>query len=125
MQRYEHGGDVYSFDHIRLDYSVNLNPFGMPHEVKDAIISQIDRFETYPDTRCRALTRAIACREGVPDDYILCGNGAADLIYRVCLSRRPKRILTLAPTFSDYERTARLCGAKLCTTGFWNRRASR
>ena len=112
MHRFEHGGDVFD-KNIRFDYSVNLNPLGMPPDVKDAIISNIDDFEAYPDTKCHALCKAIAAREGVSADNILCGNGAADLIYRVCLSQKPKRILTLAPTFSEYERAARLCGSSI------------
>ncbi len=113
MRRYEHGGDVYSHDHIRLDFSVNLNPLGMPPEVKEAVVSHIDEFETYPDTECRALTRAIAGRDGLEAENILCGNGAADLIYRLCMLRRPGRVLTLAPAFSEYERAARSCGSEI------------
>lgn len=113
MERYEHGGDIYSQQQIELDYSVNLNPLGLPQKVKDAIVDNVDGFAVYPDTKCRALTQAIADRERVKVEHVLCGNGAADLIHRVCLSQHPKRILTLAPTFSEYERTARLCGSEI------------
>ena len=33
---------------------------------------------------------------------ILCGNGAADLIYRLALALRPRRALLPAPTFAEY-----------------------
>ena len=34
---------------------------------------------------------------------ILCGNGAADLIFRAVLARKPKLALVTAPTFAEYE----------------------
>jgi threonine-phosphate decarboxylase len=113
LQRYEHGGDIYSHENVRLDYSVNLNPLGMPPGVREAIISRVGEYETYPDVKCRALRKAIAARDGVPEEYVLCGNGAADLIHRLCLALRPKRVLTLAPSFSEYERSARLYGSEI------------
>ena len=35
--------------------------------------------------------------------YILCGSGAAELIYAYCAAVRPKTALELAPTFSEYS----------------------
>jgi threonine-phosphate decarboxylase len=113
LERFEHGGDIYSHKNISLDYSVNLNPFGMPPEVKNAIISHIDEFASYPDTQCRTLRGAIAEKEGVLRENVLCGNGAADLIYRLCLSYKPKCVLTIAPSFSEYERAARVCESQV------------
>ena len=110
MQRFEHGGDVYGNTDICLDFSVNTNPLGMPPQVKTAIVEHIDDYERYPDPLCRTLTTAIARRDGVDASQVLCGNGAADLIYRICISVRPERALTLAPTFSEYERAVALAG---------------
>lgn len=98
-----HGGDIYSRE-IRYDFSANINPLGLPERVKRALAQQIDQYEYYPDTNCTALRRALAAREGVAEDYIVCGNGAADLIYRMVWAIRPKRALLTAPTFSEYER---------------------
>ena len=56
----------------------------------------------YPDPYCRKLTQAISDFEGIPKEYILCGNGAADLIYAYCEAVRPKLAVELAPTFSEY-----------------------
>jgi threonine-phosphate decarboxylase len=47
------------------------------------------------------------------EDRILCGNGASDLIFRICASRRPRAALTLAPTFSEYERSVCLFGGEM------------
>lgn len=96
-----HGGDIYS-ERIRLDYSANTNPYGTPQGVLDAMREVLIDVHHYPDPYCRKLTQAIAEYEGVPNDYILCGNGAAELIYSYCEALKPKRAVELAPTFSEY-----------------------
>ncbi len=95
-----HGGDVYSRE-VELDFSANLNPLGIPEAVRTAAANA--DFSRYPDPRCGALTRAISRYEGVPEANIVCGNGAADIIYRVVTALRPKRALLCSPTFSEYE----------------------
>jgi threonine-phosphate decarboxylase len=111
MDTYGHGGDTFAYDSIRYDFSVNINPLGMPEAVKNAVGAHIEEYETYPDTKYRALRPAIAEMEQVDPGHIVCGNGAADLIYRLCLSRRPSRVLVCAPGFSEYERAALQSGA--------------
>ena len=112
MERYDHGGDVYS-QKVELDFSVNVNPLGMPPQVREALIAHVDDYVSYPDAKCRALRAAIARAEGCPDSQVLCGNGAADLILRLCLARKPRRVLICAPTFSEYEKAALLSGAQI------------
>ncbi|MFR7636605.1 MAG: hypothetical protein ACLUYZ_04455 [Lachnospiraceae bacterium] len=57
---------------------------------------------SYPDPYCRRLVQAIAGHEQVPASYILCGNGAADLIYAYCAALRSRTAVELAPTFVEY-----------------------
>ncbi len=113
MQRYDHGGDVYSQPGITLDFSVNINPLGMPSPVKEALIRTVGEYVRYPDPHCRELTRALAGVHGVSPENILCGNGAADLIFRILAARSPRQVLILAPTFSEYERPAVLFGGQI------------
>ncbi|MEG1662007.1 MAG: threonine-phosphate decarboxylase, partial [Clostridiales bacterium] len=113
MRRYEHGGDIFTHAQVNADFSVNLNPLGMPAQVKQAIAAHIDDYSAYPDPQCRALIKALAQKELVPESYLLCGNGAADLIIRLCLATRPKLVVVCAPTFSEYEKSAELSGAKV------------
>lgn len=96
-----HGGDVYRHA-IRLDFSANTNPLGTPPAVVAAAQSALAAVSRYPDPCCKALTAAIAAFEGVPEAYILCGNGAAELIYSACGGLRPKRAAETAPTFLEY-----------------------
>ena len=95
-----HGGDVYNHK-IILDYSVNLNPLGTPDEVISAMRQSLDNIRNYPDPYCTGLVKAIADHENVPEEYILCGSGAAELIYSYCRAAGIKRELVTAPTFSE------------------------
>ena len=63
MQREIHGGNVYGRE-VRLDFSVNINPLGMPQGVRQAITEYTAWDETYPDIECTDLRRAIAQKEG-------------------------------------------------------------
>lgn len=102
-----HGGDVVGFAAqygcAPLDFSVNTNPFGLSPRARDALSLAADRACEYPDPLCRRLRQAIGARESVPMEWIACGNGAADLIWRLALALRPRRALVTAPTFSEYE----------------------
>lgn len=97
-----HGGDVYDGE-IRLDFSANTNPYGTPQAVRDAISAVLTQVHQYPDPYCRKLVETISDFEAVPKDWILCGNGAAELIYAYCEALRPRRAMELAPTFSEYS----------------------
>jgi threonine-phosphate decarboxylase len=111
----EHGGDTWAYPGIELDFSVSLHPLGMPAAVRAAVADHVGDYAAYPDPFCRELTAAIAAREGVPAGHVLCGNGASDLIYRLCLALLPRRVATLAPTYSEYARAAGLVGADVVT----------
>lgn len=103
MRDFEHGGDIYRND-VRLDFSSNINPFGMPKGAAGSIVENIDRLSVYPDADCAVLRRAIAEHEGVRGENIICGNGAAELIFAVARALLPKRALLISPTFCEYER---------------------
>lgn len=125
MEQQMHGGNIYDkniYDkEITLDYSVNINPLGMPGKVSDAITKDIDGYQTYPDIKYTALRKAIADRENINEDNtdrvninaenILCGNGASELIMAVVRAVRPKECAVAAPSFSGYERAVMAYGA--------------
>lgn len=107
-----HGGDIYR-QHVELDFSVNLNPLGMPENVKEAVISHIDSYMTYPDCHSQNLRAALADKEQVPFETVLCGNGATELIYQAVWARRPKKALILAPAFMEYESALSAAGCEI------------
>lgn len=96
-----HGGDIYE-GNIVLDFSANTNPYGTPQGVLDAMSEVLYKIHHYPDPYCRELVQALSDFEQVPKEFILCGNGAAELIYGYCEAVRPQRAVLPAPTFSEY-----------------------
>lgn len=100
-----HGGDLVSAQDVYkgeiLDFSVNLNPFGPPPEA--AAAASAASLTQYPDPECRALRRAVGQMDGVDPARVFCGNGAAEVIFRLALALRPREALLTAPTFSEYE----------------------
>ena len=113
MLPYEHGGNVYTGRPVRIDFSSNLNPLGMPETVKRALTEDPTRFEKYPDPSCTDLRRCIADWHGLSPEDILPGNGADDMIYRLCTVLRPNRVLLTAPSFSEYAKAAVSSGASI------------
>lgn len=116
---YLHGGDIRGAAEKSgrnvaeiLDFSANINPLGMPPGVREAVIESLDSSLNYPDPFCRRLRAAISEKLNQPEDYILCGNGGADLIYRLVYALRPGRALVTAPAFAEYEEA-------MCQTGTW------
>lgn len=108
-----HGGDIYSRPAL-LDFSSNINPEGMPERVKQAVISAAQVCQVYPDPCCRDLRQAIARAEQVPDEWVLCGNGSAELIYSFAYSL-PKTApaLIVSPSFSEYGAALRAAGVRI------------
>ena len=109
---YTHGGDVYS-QAVRLDFSANINPFGTPKSVLLAAAKSLSESSRYPDSKSRELCAALGVRHGVLPEWIRCGNGAADLIFSLAFSRRPRRALVTAPTFSEYEQALTAVGCEV------------
>lgn len=107
-----HGGDVYGRP-VTLDVSVNTNPLGPPPGVVRAVVDAAQLLDRYPDPHCRRLVAALADREGVPEEAILCGAGAAELIFSFCAALRPRTALELAPTFSEYAAALAAAGCRV------------
>lgn len=103
-----HGGDWAGYQEkygvIPLDFSINVSPLGVPETVKKAVAVVLDQCDRYPDPKCRMLRDHLAQRHRLSAEYILCGNGAADLIFRLVLAKGAKRALVTAPTFVEYQR---------------------
>ena len=118
----QHGGDIYS-EEIRkqieredrkfLDFSANINPLGMPAGVRLAVMEALDKAEHYPDPECRKLKAALSEYHEVPAEALICGNGGADLIYRLAFAARPKHALVTAPTFLEYEEALKQAGTEV------------
>jgi len=108
---YNHGGEKYG-KKIDIDFSANVNPFGLPKKVVKVLKDEdnIKKFVDYPDYNCTELRKAISNTRNIDFNYILCGNGASDLIYRICFALKPKKVLLASPCFSEYEKAVNSVG---------------
>lgn len=117
MPVYTHGGDILTaqaaYGGEVLDFSANLNPLGMPALVAEAVRQAADQSARYPDPLCRDLRRAIAAHDGVGEEQVVCGNGAADLIFRLAFALKPGKALVTAPSFSEYEEAVTCVGCEV------------
>lgn len=101
-----HGGDIYR-NQIRLDFSVNTNPLGMPDPVKEALHQAVEEAENYPDIRAQALSAAVTEQLQVRKEQLVFGNGASELFHAVLHAIKPSKILISVPSFLGYEEAAK------------------
>lgn len=106
---YIHGGDVYR-NKIEYDFSININPLGMPLASIRAAHEGIVLSGRYPDYMGDNLCTQITETDCVSKNNIILGNGAAELIYSLCNSIKPGRGFSIAPTFQEYESAIKASG---------------
>lgn len=107
-----HGGDIYR-NRVQLDFSVNINPFGMPETVKEALENAVGDAVRYPDICAEQLTAAISAWTNMPKEQLVCGNGASELFMAAVHALHPKKILIPVPSFYGYEKAAKAAGCEL------------
>lgn len=115
-----HGGDIYGRSQVRLDFSVNTNPLGIPERVLKTIGEHPEDWERYPDPHCRMLREALSGFYGrflsgedrLGPEHFICGNGASDLLYSLIFALRPQKALLFAPCFGEYEAALQAGGCR-------------
>ncbi len=100
-----HGGDIYR-NHVSFDFSVNINPLGIPQSVKEAMHQAVEACDQYPDINSDGLRRAVSRMQSVPEEYLLFGNGASELFMAVVHGLKPKKTVIPIPSFYGYEYAA-------------------
>lgn len=105
-ETYTHGGA--SDPEIRLDFSINVNPLGMPENVKESLLTAVSEAEKYPDAACRRLVKKLSEKLKISKEQLILGNGADELIYGYVRALKEyygvKKVLLFAPAFGEYER---------------------
>jgi histidinol-phosphate aminotransferase len=112
----EHGGKSESERDKQgevIDFSVNLNPYGPPDFVFDAIKEARAEINLYPDTECNELREKISRKFGCQEEEVLIGAGVSELIQLVALSFVKNRALMLHHTYGEYETAAKMMGAEV------------
>jgi threonine-phosphate decarboxylase len=112
-----HGG-IYSIKSVSpgiIDYSSNVNPLGCHPRVKKYIKKQMNLVSTYPDSNSLELRKNLKWYTKVPEDQIVVGNGATEIIYNFCQAFLNKNtpVLIPIPTFSEYELAVKLQNSKI------------
>ncbi len=123
MRIFNHGGNLreaaenYNISAEKIiDFSSNINPLGIPPEIKKIVIKDIDSIFDgacrYPDPECKLLKDVLSANLGVKTSNLLIGNGSNELIYLLVHVLDPERVLIPIPSFSEYERAAVSTGAE-------------
>lgn len=120
MKKNSHGGNIYKKarelglkESEILDFSANISPLGLPEHIRRAMTEAVEGTINYPDPDCQELREAIAKEDGVAPEYITCGNGGADILYRLAFGLRPGKVLLPVPAFVEYEEAMTAAGAKM------------
>jgi threonine-phosphate decarboxylase len=120
MEDREHGGNLREAgerlgipERGILDFSVNLNPFGLIPKVKRIVKASVGRAAFYPDPEYKKLRQALSVYYRAPEDNLLCGNGSTQLIYLLPQSLELKSALIVEPNFSEYERSLVAAGCAI------------
>jgi len=100
-----HGGDIYR-NNVKLDFSVNVNPLGIPKAVTEALHEAVDHCHEYPDIKALELKEAVAGQLGVSENSIVFGNGASEIFMAIVHTLRPKKAVIPVPSFYGYEYAA-------------------
>ncbi|MEH1792794.1 threonine-phosphate decarboxylase CobD [Nostoc sp.] len=110
-----------------LDFSASISPLGPPNSVIAAIVSQLGNLKHYPDPNYSELRLALSHFHQLPSEWILPGNGSAELLTLVGreLAQLAATIL-ITPAFGDYYRTLAAYNANVLecplslVTGHWS-----
>ncbi len=89
-----------------IDFSSNINPY-LVDNLDKYLLEGLKECIKYPDIEYTRLRENISNYLGIDSSFIIPGNGATEIIY-LLMKIIGKRIAILNPTFSEYERSAKL-----------------
>ncbi|MCD8148695.1 MAG: aminotransferase class I/II-fold pyridoxal phosphate-dependent enzyme [Clostridiales bacterium] len=112
MGKVIHGGDIYR-NEVIYDFSVNVNPLGVPERVRQSMADALNTCECYPDPLAEKLRTALSKKDGVKKEQIVFGNGASELFFGIVHALKPRKVLIPVPSFSEYEKSALAVGAEV------------
>ncbi|MBD2693527.1 threonine-phosphate decarboxylase [Anabaena catenula] len=121
MQQQAHGGNLAWAAALAgcppdaiVDFSASISPLGPPNSVIAAIVSQLGNLRHYPDPDYSELKLALGHFHQIPSEWILPGNGSAELL--TLLGRELAQLsatILITPAFGDYYRTLAAYNAKV------------
>ena len=97
-----------------LDFSASINPLGPPQSAIAAIKAHLDFLRAYPDPNYYELRLALGLAHSLPPDWILPGNGSAELLTWAGWDLAKLEVTCLVtPAFGDYWRALRAFNANV------------
>ena len=92
----------------------NENPLGPSPLAVQAVKESLDSIHVYPDGNCFYLKQRLADFLGVQTNQLLLGNGSDELLKLLVETfiNPEDEVIFASPTFSEYEFTATIMGAK-------------
>jgi L-threonine-O-3-phosphate decarboxylase len=99
-----------------IDFSASINPLGPPKSAIEAIQSHLADLKSYPDPDYKILKTALGKLHQLPPEWILPGNGAAELLTWIAWELAAyKSTYLVTPAFGDYFRALKTFNAKVIT----------
>ncbi|RMF64339.1 MAG: threonine-phosphate decarboxylase [Cyanobacteria bacterium J069] len=100
--------------HLILDFSASINPLGPPESAIATIQAHLGDLCHYPDPDYGSLRDALGRFHDIPPDWVLPGNGAAELLTWAARDLAAlDAVYLLAPAFGDYLRALKAFDAKV------------
>lgn len=97
-----------------VDFSASINPLGTPEKVVSAIFSNVNQLTKYPDPEYSELRSHLADYHKLDPEFILPGNGSAELLTWACRELAQQKFTYLiTPAFSDYFRALNTFDGKI------------
>lgn len=100
-------------DEFTYDFSVNINPLGLPDNVIPYVTNGLKDCKSYPNSSCDTLAHFLSDKYLLPKESFLFGNGADDILYRIVYAIKPQRALIIEPTFEEYEKALQTVSCKI------------
>lgn len=121
MSRPSHGGNLTWAANLAgcpvsalIDFSASINPLGPPESAIAAIKNGLRSLTHYPDPNYDQLRASLGQWHKLPPDWILPGNGSAELLTWASWELSHQRLTYLiTPAFGDYWRSLKTFSAQV------------
>ncbi len=95
-----------------LDYSANINPFGPPPWLHEAVAEAVSRIAAYPDPDACEACIAASERFCIPHERFLFADGADSLLFALPRALEASVCIVATPTYSGYRRAITRAGLR-------------
>ncbi|MDH5375764.1 MAG: threonine-phosphate decarboxylase CobD [Candidatus Bathyarchaeota archaeon] len=116
-----HGGNIWEISekfkiplNQVIDFSVPINPLGVPKKVLQSIRQHLSLIKNYPDPNHEWLLETLSNYLGVKSNNIIVGNGSTELIYlfaEVFVESGYEAVIPI-PTFGEYKMATMRVGGR-------------